>query len=408
MNMFQLFRIALTALKLNVLRSVLTMLGIIIGVSAVIVMVSIGEGAKAEVDKQIEAMGGNILLLYNDWNDRMAGGTGAVAKLTDNHAYMMEDQIFGVVAATPIVRSNAQIVYGPLNWRAQVEGSTNSFFVTRNWDLSAGRQFTAQELQSGETVVIIGKIIRDELFGASNPIGQTVRVNNFNATVIGVLKEKGPDSRGDEQDDIVVMPLKTVRTRISGVSRNNPDQVSYLEIKGADNVSMNYLKDEITGFLRQVMGVRNDQQDPFRIRDMAETLESRAETQAIFNRLLAAVASVSLIVGGIGIMNIMMVSVTERTREIGLRMAIGAKPDDILNQFLVEAITLCALGGAIGIGLAYAITQFMETSYGMVTLINPEIVIISIGFSALIGVFFGYYPALKASRLQPIDALRYE
>ncbi len=408
MNLLQLFRIAFTALKLNVLRSVLTMLGIIIGVSAVIVMVSIGEGAKAEVDKQIEAMGGNILLLYNDWNDRMAGGTGAVAKLTDGHAAMMEQEIFGIDAATPIVRSNAQIVAGPLNWRAQVEGTNNGYFITRNWDLAMGRQFTAQELQSGETVVVIGKIIRDELFGASDPIGQTVRVNNFNATVIGVLEEKGPDSRGDEQDDVVVMPLKTVRTRISGVSRNNPDQVSYLEVKGADNVSMNYLKDEITSYLRQAMSVRQDQNDPFRIRDMAETLESRAETQAIFNRLLAAVASVSLVVGGIGIMNIMMVSVTERTREIGLRMAIGAKPDDILNQFLVEAIALCALGGMIGIGLAYAITRIMETSYGMATLINPEIVVISIGFSALIGVFFGYYPALKASRLQPIDALRYE
>ena len=408
MNIFQLFRIALTALRLNVMRSILTMLGIIIGVSAVIVMVSIGEGAAAEVDKQIEAMGGNILLVYNDFNDRMAGGTGAVAKLTDKHATMIEEQVFGIEAVSPIIGGNGQSVFGALNWRADIQGSNNGFFITRNWPLTSGRQFTAQELASGESVAVIGTIIRDELFGASDPVGQTMRVNNFNVLIIGVLKAKGPDSRGSEQDDVIVMPLRTVRTKITGISRNTPDQVSYLEIKGADNVSMNYLKDEISSFLRQAMGVRAGQNDPFRLRDMAETIESRAETQQIFNRLLAAVASVSLVVGGIGIMNIMMVSVTERTREIGLRMAIGAKPDDILNQFLVEAITLCALGGAIGIGLAYGITQIMETYYGMATLINPEIVVISIGFSALIGVFFGYYPALKASRLQPIDALRYE
>ena len=287
-------------------------------------------------------------------------------------------------------------------------GTNNDFHITKNWDLQSGRQFTAAELNSGERVAIIGTIIRDELFGASDPIGQTVRIGNFNAEIIGVLEEKGPDTRGSDQDDVVVMPLKTVRNKITGISRSSPNSVSYLEVKASDIVSMDYITDEVSNLLRQDMNVAANADDPFRIRDLAETVESRAETQAIFNTLLAAVASVSLVVGGIGIMNIMMVSVTERTREIGLRMAIGARPDDILNQFLVEAIALCGLGGMIGIAIAFGVTHAMETYFGMVTLINPEIVLISLGFSALIGVFFGYYPALKASKLQPIDALRYE
>lgn len=408
MNILKLFSIALTALRLNVMRSVLTMLGIIIGVSAVIIMVAVGAGAQQLVDEQIESMGGNILIIFGGWNNRGGGGTAAVQTLQDKHADMIMEQVYGVEAATPYVSGKAQMIFGNLNWSADILGTTNNFFITKNWDLESGREFTAAEMTSGEKVVIIGSILRDELFGASDPVGQTVRINDFNATIIGVLKEKGPDMRGNEQDDVAVLPLKTVRTKITGISRNSPNSVSYLELKGGDTVSMSYVTDEVTSLLRQDMNAKVNDEDPFRIRDLAESMESRAETQSIFNRLLAAVASVSLVVGGIGIMNIMMVSVTERTREIGLRMAIGAKPDDILNQFLVEAVTLCGVGGMIGIAIAYGVTHVMEIYFDTVTVINPEIVLVSIGFSALIGVFFGYYPALKASRLQPIDALRYE
>jgi putative ABC transport system permease protein len=413
MKLIKLFRIAITALRLNLMRSFLTMLGIIIGVSAVIIMVAVGAGAQKQVDDQIASMGGSVVQIFGRFSRGGAGGTAQVATLEAADADRIENEVFGVEAATPIVNGNGQVVYGNLNWAATINGVDNSFLATGAWTMDtalapSSREFSAQEMASGEKVAIIGSMIREELFGASDPIGQEVRINNFNATVIGVLREKGPDLRGSDQDDVVFMPLKTVRTRITGISRNSPDSVRNIEVKIQDGADMAYVMGEMSNYLNQRMNVRSPDDAPYRMLDMAALVENRSETQRVFNALLAAVASVSLLVGGIGIMNIMMVSVTERTREIGLRMAVGAKPEDILNQFLVEAITLCALGGTIGVGIAYGTTIIMSSVFGMATLIQPEVVLLSIGFSALIGVFFGYYPALKASRQQPIDALRYE
>jgi putative ABC transport system permease protein len=390
----KLFKTAFVALRVNIMRSILTMLGIIIGVSAVIIMVALGAGAQREVDAQIEALGGNIFVLMGNFR-RMSGAAtaaGTVQNLTIDQADLLEQELYSVQSVAPEQESNAQIVFGNLNWSTEVVGTDNRYFETRNWQIERGREFTPQEVASGGKVALIGNTL----------------VNRFNVEVIGVLAEKGQDPRGRDQDDLIIMPLKTVRTRLTGMNYANPKAVRRLFIKVYDGENLDYAEEDIATLIRDSMHVPPDGDDPFRLRNLSEMVETRAATQAIFNSLLAGVASVSLLVGGIGIMNIMLVSVTERTREIGLRMAVGASPKNILNQFLVEAITLCGVGGAIGIGIALAAVAVITRVFETPAFIQPEIAVLSLGFSALIGIFFGYYPALKASRLQPIDALRYE
>jgi putative ABC transport system permease protein len=406
----KLFKTAFVALRVNIMRSILTMLGIIIGVSAVIIMVALGAGAQREVDAQIEALGGNIFVLMGNFR-RMSGAAtaaGTVQNLTIDQADLLEQELYSVQSVAPEQESNAQIVFGNLNWSTEVVGTDNRYFETRNWQIERGREFTPQEVASGGKVALIGNTLVEELFGGGDPIGETIRVNRFNVEVIGVLAEKGQDPRGRDQDDLIIMPLKTVRTRLTGMNYANPKAVRRLFIKVYDGENLDYAEEDIATLIRDSMHVPPDGDDPFRLRNLSEMVETRAATQAIFNSLLAGVASVSLLVGGIGIMNIMLVSVTERTREIGLRMAVGASPKNILNQFLVEAITLCGVGGAIGIGIALAAVAVITRVFETPAFIQPEIAVLSLGFSALIGIFFGYYPALKASRLQPIDALRYE
>jgi putative ABC transport system permease protein len=405
-----LLKTAFTALRVNLLRSILTMLGIIIGVSAVIVMVALGAGAQREVDAQIEAMGGNLFVLMGSFR-RMGGAAtaaGSVQSLTLDHAQMLEDELYSVQMVAPEQDSNAQIVYGNMNWATEVVGTDNRYFTTRNWEIDTGREFTAQEIAGGGKVALIGDTLKQELFGGGNPIGETIRVNRLNATVIGTLKPKGQDPRGRDQDDLILMPLSTVKNRLGGRNFSSPDAVERLFVKVYDGENLDYVEEDIATLMRASMRIQPEAEDPFRLRNLSEMIETRAATQAIFNSLLAGVASVSLLVGGIGIMNIMLVSVTERTREIGLRMAVGASPRNILNQFLIEAIALCGLGGAIGIAIAASVVAILPRMFETPAYIQPQVVLLSLGFSALIGIFFGYYPALKASRLQPIDALRYE
>lgn len=409
MNSLMLVKVAWVALKVNLMRSILTMLGIIIGVSAVIIMLALGSGARYDVDQQIQSLGGNVFMVSS--TPRFSGGarqaSGTTQGLTEAEATAIENDIPEVNVAAPTVQSNAQIVYGNTNWAPSVMGVDNRIYAAQNWSVVEGRTFTDSELNSAARVTVIGQTVKRELFGESDALGQTIRVNKNPVTVIGVLNGKGQNTQGNDQDDIIFMPLDTVRKRISGMTMSNPKSVRSIIVQVTRAEDMAYVEQELSSLLSQRLKTTGTEA-PFRIRNLSEMVETRAQTLQIFNGLLAAVASVSLLVGGIGIMNIMLVSVTERTREIGLRMAVGAEPKDILKQFLIEAVLLCGLGGMIGLILALAVTRGLEYFMGFTAIIEAQVVLMSLGFSALIGVFFGYYPATKAAKLQPIDALRYE
>jgi len=395
--------LALRSIRRNLLRSFLTILGIVIGVSAVITMVTVGNGATAAVQNQIAGLGTNLLQVRP--GQRMGpGGSGASApafKESDGDA--IAAQVGGVAAVAPEARTGAVLVANGRNWSSSIIGSTNEWLVTGNWQLADGRHFSSDELRAGGAVCLIGNTVQRELFGTTSAVGAQLRVRAMSCEVVGTLQSKGQGAFGNDQDDVVLMPIKTLQRRIVGHTRVNTLLVSMSE--GSDPQTV---KNSLTQLLREQRKLAETDEDNFNILDTKQLGETLSGTTRIMTMLLGAVAAVSLLVGGIGIMNIMLVSVTERTREIGLRLAIGALEREVLLQFLIEAVVLAALGGLIGIVLATGASLGLSALMNVPYQFNVGVNLLSFGFSAAIGVLFGYFPARRAARLNPIDALRHE
>jgi putative ABC transport system permease protein len=402
--------IALQALKVNKLRSGLTMLGIIIGVAAVIVMIAVGSGAQARVKEQIAGLGSNLMILWagSVTTAGVRGGTGTAQTLVEDDAWAVMREIAEIQVAAPTQRGSGQIVWGNANWLASIVGTTPEYFEARDWALISGRLFEAGEMSGAGKVAIIGQTVARELFGDSDPVDQIIRVRGVPFTVIGLLERKGQSMMGQDQDDIVIIPLTTARNKIFGALQGRIGRVSSIFIKSKDGADMKEAEDKVRELLRQRHRLTGNTPDDFSLRNLTEILQAQEAASKVMAILLAAVASVSLLVGGIGIMNIMLVSVTERTREIGLRLAVGARSKDILSQFLVEAITLSTIGGVLGILLGGLGTWLVAELAEWPVQLSVVSIILAVGFSAVIGIFFGYYPARKASSMQPIQALRYE
>jgi putative ABC transport system permease protein len=410
MSITEALRAALSAIAANALRSVLTMLGIIIGVAAVIAMVAIGSGAKEKVIGQIQSLGANLVVVQAG-NVTFGGvrmGVGASSTLTDEDARAVLREVEGVTAAAPFVRGNAQAVNGGTNWATAVNAVDLDFFVAREWDVAQGRLFEPEEVRRGETVAILGRSVAAALFADEDPVGATIRLRNVPVRIIGVMAPKGQSAFGQDQDDVIFVPLDMGRRRIIGRNYARDRSVAQILVKFESEERIETGIEEVRALLRQRHRLAADAEDDFTIRNLTEIANTATASARVLSALLAAVAGVSLLVGGIGIMNIMLVSVTERTREIGLRLAVGARPRDVLWQFLIEATTLSTLGGAIGvaigIGAAVAIARFA----GWPSLISFDAILIAVGVSGLIGVFFGFYPARRAAKLDPIEALRRE
>jgi putative ABC transport system permease protein len=410
MNMTAALRSAMRALSTNALRSLLTMLGIIIGVAAVITMIAIGTGAQQRVEEQIRALGSNLLLVMpgtvTQGGARLGAQTGLTLTEDDTRAIALE--VPEVQAAAPSMRNTMQAVVGNVNWATSVQGSSADYLVVRDWPIADGRNFDAAEENGGAKVALIGQTVARELFGDLDPIDQVIRVNRVPLTVIGVLDRKGQNSMGQDQDDIVVVPISTFRNRLQRSGGGRLKRVWSISVKVRDGQSMEAAEEGIRELLRQRHRRQPGADDDFTVRNLSETLAAQEESTRVMTLLLAAVAGVSLIVGGIGIMNIMLVSVTERTREIGLRMAVGARSRDILGQFLIEAVALSLVGGAIGIVLGAAATWAVGSFAGWQVVMSGQAIALAVGFAAAVGVFFGFYPARRAAALLPIQALRYE
>ena len=397
--------IALRALRRNLMRSALTMLGIIIGVAAVIAMVAIGTGAKEQVASSIAQIGQNTVMVMSGAGTRggVRGGWGSSPTLTKQDYEAIRTEIPGVIRAYPDVRKNAQAMAGNQNVNTTISGVGEDYVEIRAWDFLEGGNFTASDVRGAAKVAILGQTVSTNLFGSASPVGQIVRIQNAPYVVVGLLEPKGMSMMGSDQDDVVLVPWSSAMVRLTGATTF---RAIIVQAESAEQVEP--VMEDLSALLRQRHKIREGQEDDFHVRSQQEIMEMATSTAKTMTILLGAIAGVSLLVGGIGIMNIMLVSVTERTREIGVRMAVGARGSDILLQFLVEAVVLSVGGGLIGIGLGIGIAEIVSAKVGWNTLVSSESVVLAFAFSAAIGIFFGFYPARKAAGLDPIEALRYE
>jgi putative ABC transport system permease protein len=401
-------KISLRSLKVNKMRSGLTMLGIIIGVGAVITMLAVGSGARERIAEQISSMGSNLLMILpgatTSGGVRMGGGTQPTLSMGDVEAIQKECPAVQTVA--PVHNGTAQVINGSLNWSTGIVGTTPAMLEVRDWPLVAGRPFTNEDVRSAAKVCLLGQTVMDNLFGSMDPVGHNIRIKNMPFTVIGVLDRKGQSPNGQDQDDTIYIPVTTAQKKLFGASFPGMVRIIMVKAKGADELYT--AEKEINELLRQRHHIGPKQDPDFTVRNLTQMMQAAEQSTKVMTLLLGAIASVSLLVGGIGIMNIMLVSVTERTREIGIRMAIGAKTWDIRLQFIIEALILSLIGGTIGIIIGISGSEVLSMLAGWPTIVSVSSIFLSFGFSGFIGIFFGFYPAYKASLLDPIEALRYE
>ncbi len=393
--------LALRAIRRNLMRSFLTILGIVIGVAAVITMVTLGNGATKSVSDQISSMGSNMLIVIP--GQRFGPGSEGAPSFKSADVDAIRNQITAVERVAPMVNKTVTAVYQANNWSTVVYGSSNDYFQAGNWELADGRSFSETEERAGKAVCVIGETVREKLFSRQNPVGSEIRIKQFACEVVGLLRSKGQSAMGSDQDDVVVMPLRTVQRRLTG-----SQDINRLTVSAKNGASIDAVKNQLTLLMRERRNIGESEEDDFRVMDTRQIAETLTSTTKILTMLLGAVAAVSLLVGGIGIMNIMLVSVTERTREIGIRLAIGALEREVLLQFLIEAVVLSSIGGLIGIALATGASIVLAGLMNVPYLFDPGINLLSFLFSAAIGVIFGYFPARRAAGLNPIDALRHE
>jgi putative ABC transport system permease protein len=401
-------KISFRALRVNKMRSALTMLGIIIGVGAVIAMLAIGTGASKRIAEQISSMGSNLLVILpgatTSGGVRMGAGTQPTLSIGDAEAILKECP--AVLDVAPILNGVAQVVYSNQNWSTGVVGTTPNILNIRDWPLVTGRQFTEQDVKTSTKVCLLGQTVINNLFGDINPVGQIIRIKNVPFTVIGVLERKGQSPIGQDQDDTILVPVTTAQKKLFGTAF--PGMVRIIMVKAKTTEDLPAAESQITALLKQRHHIGPKQEMDFTVRNLTQIMQTAEQSAKVMTLLLGAIASVSLIVGGIGIMNIMLVSVTERTREIGIRMAVGAKTWDIRLQFIIEALTLSLIGGVAGIIVGLTGSALLSAFAGWPTIVSVFSIFLAFGFSGLVGIFFGFYPAYKASLLNPIDALRYE